>query len=43
MENLLYGNSGQISGTTIVSPTFANNIVKQGNTYIIRGLVKEDM
>ena len=25
---------------TIVSPTFANSIVKQGNTFVIRGLAE---
>ena len=37
-EAVYGGNSGQISGTTIVSPTFASSIVKQGNTFVIRGL-----
>ena len=37
-EPVYGGNSGQISGTTIVSPTFASSIVKQGNTFVIRGL-----
>ena len=37
-EAVYGGNSGQISGTDIVSPTFANSIVKQGNTFVIRGL-----
>ena len=37
-EAVYGGNSGQISGTTIVSPTFASSIIKQGNTFVIRGL-----
>ena len=36
-EAIYGGNAGQISGTTVVSsPTFANSIIKQGNTFVIR-------
>ena len=37
--NLVYGGtSGTSSGTSTTSSTFTNNIVKQGNTYVIRNL-----
>ena len=37
---LIYGgNSGQVSNNiAVVSPTFASSIIKQGNTFVIRGL-----
>ncbi|MBL6870083.1 MAG: hypothetical protein ISQ98_00005 [Flavobacteriaceae bacterium] len=38
---LVYGGgSGQVSGVTVVSPTFASSIIKQGNTFVIRGLTE---
>ena len=39
--NLIYGGtSGTSSGTSTSSSTFTNNIVKQGNTFIIRNLTE---
>jgi len=38
---LVYGGgSGQVNGVTVVSPTFASSIIKQGNTFVIRGLTE---
>ena len=38
---LVYGgSSGQVSGATVVSPTFASSIIKQGSTFVIRGLAE---
>ena len=38
---LVYGgSSGTSSGSTVTSPTFANSIIKQGNSFIIRGLTE---
>ena len=38
---LVYGgSSGTSSGSTVTSPTFASSIIKQGNTFVIRGLTE---
>ena len=38
---LVYGgSSGTSSGSTVTSPTFASSIIKQGKTFVIRGLTE---